>query len=367
MGGSNRFSRVLSIIFVVSAVFAVSCEASDGADDQSGGGIKEPGGKEPGGIEEPSGRTPLAEGGTVSWIGTEPDVYEIHTFTGESDAPVTAGLGEAAVFSFKPQVPVMADVLVVAGGGGGGGTTAIYGGGGGGAGGVISSASIEFGTEVYEVGVGKGGEGGAGNYPPGSDAANASNNAISTFLQDGKNGGDSWIQIAGLSAALGGGGGAKTALNISVANSTGKNGGSGGGGTYLGPGGKGLEPQGFPGGTATSNRAAAGGGGAGAAAANAGKYQATNGGEGVANDITGTSVFYGGGGAGGKTNTDGVLSSATGGLGGGGDSGNPGVDGTGGGGGGGCGDGTTQEDLVKRIGSKGGDGIVIIRFPWTAP
>ena len=101
------------------------------------------------------------------------------------------------------------------------------------------------------------------------------------------------------------------------------------------------------------------------------QYKTTAGGKGLANSITGTATFYGGGGAGGKTNTNAAngypASSASGGLGGGGESGQPGIDGTGGGGGGGNGDGNTTADFVKRIGGKGGDGIVIIRFPYLSP
>jgi hypothetical protein len=84
-----------------------------------------------------------------------------------------------------------------------------------------------------------------------------------------------------------------------------------------------------------------------------------NGGSGVSSLITGSSVGRGGGGAGGYSNslstggtaTDGGGGSAT-------NDGVPGVDGKGGGGGGGGQNGT-------RDGGKGGDGVVILKYPDT--
>jgi len=217
--------------------------------------------------------------------------------------------------------------LVVAGGGGGGGST----GGGGGGGGVIYSPStaILSGTS-YSIVIGAGG-------------------AISGNQSQGKNGSNSTFN--GL-AAIGGGGGGYSAGGTSGA--SGLNGGSGGGGqNYYGSyiSGIGTSGQGYNGGllgiSAGSGGGGAGGNGGVGATANAGGV----GGVGIANSISGSSVYYGGGGGG--------ASGGGGGNGGGGNSADVGSNGTpntGGGGGGGW-------SYASGNGGAGGSGVVIISYP----
>ena len=205
------------------------------------------------------------------------------------------------------------EVLVVAGGAGGGGHSGWdSGGGGGGAGGLIHSSSYtaSAGSNIT-VTVGTGGAGGS-----------------ATVHEAGHNGEDS---VFGSLTSLGGGGGGSR-------NRTGADGGSGGGSNADGLAGSGTIGQG------TDGLAVRGGGGGGAG------YAATDsdGGNGLQYDITGTSTYYAGGGAG-KHGSYG-----TGGLGGGGDAGSVGTDGTGGGGG--------AHTGGSSAGSDGGDGIVIVRY-----
>ena len=225
------------------------------------------------------------------------------------------------------------DFLVVAGGGSGGSVNNTYHGGGGGAGGLRTSYGSTSGGEVNSesqievlananitVTVGAGGA-----------AVSGTSNIV------GNNGSNS--SIAGTShneapfeiISIGGGGGG---ANTSNANG----GGSGGGGSESsGTGGSGTLGQGFGGGTGNEslNR---GGGGGGAAEAGG----PTDGGDGLAVSITGTSVTYAGGGA----------SSGTGGAGGGGAAGVAGASNTGGGGGG-----------ISNNPVAGGSGIIILRYP----
>ena len=73
------------------------------------------------GEPEAAVKTPLAQGGNITWIESGQNVYEVHTFTATGGTQTNAGQGFAALFSFIPSAAVTADVLVVAGGGGGGG------------------------------------------------------------------------------------------------------------------------------------------------------------------------------------------------------------------------------------------------------
>jgi hypothetical protein len=331
-----------------------SCAGADAGDDS--------------GIKEPAEKTPLAAGGTVEIKNIDGSDYEIHTFAiAGGETIVTAGVGSAAVFSFVPSADVTADVLIVAGGGGGGGAAYQHPGGGGGAGGFIQSSGIAFTAGTYTVWVGKGGQGGTGNSTSESEVTNMNQGSVA----NGKNGGNSWIDHAGLVQAAGGGGGAR---HRSGSGYSGEAGGSGGGGTSAGNGGTvSAAGQGNAGGKIFGACSGGGGGGAGAAGLTISvSTDNTNsaGGDGSPNSITGTAVYYAGGGASGITNGAPLASASykPGGQGGGGGSGEPGVDGLGGGGGGGNGmanDGTPGA-IAGRIGGAGGDGIVIIRFPWTA-
>ena len=100
---------------------------------------------------------------------------------------------------------------------------------------------------------------------------------------------------------------------------------------------------------------AAGGGGAGGVApTNTSSTEPGNGGPGIDLSISGAVKGYAGGGASGKVNTTSALASHGGGV-----SGQPGASGTGGGGSG------SHSNVYQ--GQPGGSGIVIVRFPWTAP
>jgi hypothetical protein len=241
-----------------------------------------------------------------------------------------------------PLVPLTVEYLVVAGGGGGG---ASYGGGGG-AGGYRTNyggtaLSLNVATN-YNVTVGAGG---ASAAPAGADGGNS---VFSTIT------------------STGGGGGADGNYVQS-----GKNGGSGGGGGYTTNAGGSASPagQGNNGGSGSPNvssNAAAGGGGGGAGAvgvSSSDKNTGGDGGAGLSNSITGSAVFYAGGGGGGiGSNSTGSTGSGGSGGGGTGSTGNnaatAGTANTGGGGGGGG-----QGPGVSAGGAAGGSGIVILRYP----
>ena len=236
-------------------------------------------------------------------------------------------------------------VLVVGGGGGGG----LCFGGGGGGGGVVyhPNFSVTPGTN-YTIVVGAGGTGSTGST--------------------GTNGGNS--QFSSLTANGGGAGGA-------ACGGSGNAGGSGGGASSTGSGGA-TNQGSFPGATSYGNAGSSGqvnvgsgGGGAGGVgrpgtqAQGGGLSIGGDGGPGIANDITGSLVYYGGGG-GSQGSKPGI-----GGVGGGADgcngfpqTGNPGVDGLGGGGGGGLQ--TTYGDVgspsVATSSGRGGSGVVILRY-----
>ncbi len=262
-----------------------------------------------------------ATGGTITYSGG----YTIHTFT-------TSG-------TFTPNGVKSADVLVVAGGGGGGSSISGYGGGGGGgAGGLKYQASQSIGTSPITVTVGSGGAGGTINA--GQNGTNGGNSIFDTITSDG-----------------GGGGGNGYTPN----NNSGVDGGSGGGSGFNGYAtatvGFGISGQGNNGGQngATSGAGGGGGGGAGAVGGtptNSPLHNGGVGGNGLAYDISGTSTYYAGGGAG-------SGDTVSGGLGGGGavvsSIGQNGSTNTGGGGGG--------SYAASGKGGDGGSGIVIVRYP----
>lgn len=255
--------------------------------------------------------------------------------------------------TFKPQVNLTADVLVVAGGGGGADNI----GGAGGAGGLrYLAAQALASTTSYVATIGSGGTGG----PGGGGQSN------------GTKGGNSSLAGSGLTTinATGGGYGA-------IGDTNGGSGGSGGGTrATVGNGGTGNEGgyspvEGYNGGKGLSGTTAGGGGGAGTAGATApSTSQSGNGGAGVNTYSawatatgTGASGYYaGGGGAGGYPAAS--VTAGTGGAGGGGNGGSgttPGAAGTantGSGGGGGSSSSGTQY-----AGGNGGSGIIIIRYP----
>lgn len=258
-----------------------------------------------------------ATGGAESEIIVSGVTYKVHTFTSGGFFNITdLGSGEDIEY------------LVVAGGGGGGNGVSVGNeAGGGGAGGLLyglTQPSIAN-TQVYV------GNGGAAN----SNGQNSS--------------------IFGITA-IGGGAGATSP-------GSGQSGGSGGGGAHnVTSGGAGTAGQGNNGGTPTGS--SSGGGGGGAAAAGQGGNNSTgtpaNGGNGSIISISGTALYYAGGGAGYVPSY-----SSSGGLGGGASkpsgtgNGLSGTPNTGGGGSGGGGS--------SASGGAGGSGIVIVRYPITDP
>jgi sugar lactone lactonase YvrE len=241
----------------------------------------------------------------------------------------TSGSGGFTV----PAGGLVVDYLIVGGGGGGG----TWVGGGGGAGGLVYAKDVQIpaGTYTWTVGTG-----GAGGTSTGSSATS------------GGNGTNSSISVTGLTiTALGGGGGG------SFPSIPGQAGGSGGGSSYTMLAGTAAIGQGNNGGGAGGG----GGGGAGGVGAAAGAGAA--GGIGLAISITGSNVYYAGGGG-----QCGDPVQGAGGLGGGGkgaltESGGgysqliaptAGTTNTGGGGGGGA-RGSTN------IGGAGGSGVIILR------
>ena len=263
----------------------------------------------------------------------------------------TAGLFLCLDASSPKSVSTEIEVLVVAGGGGGG----RHSGGGGGGGGVIHNKnySVSHGTS-YTVSIGGGGACQYGTYPAASGTT-------------GWNGGNS---VFGTLTAIGGGGGG-------YHSSAGVIGGSGGGSSRnLGPGAAGTAGQGFAGGTSYTtgsvgepNYPAAGGGGAGGVGGTSNDYYGGVGGPGILNDISGTPIYYAGGGGG--NIQYGPYPGGAGGIGGGG-AGAPGMDNGSfygydglqntGGGGGGCHYNAPATGTVGRE-SRGGSGIVIVRYP----
>ena len=301
---------------------------------------------------------------------------ESYSFNGDVVAKFT---GDG---TFNVPENVTARVLVVGGGGAGGRQQ-----GGGGGGGQVVDTTIELTPGSYTVTVGAGG--------------------VPTTAMDKKpvgiNGGASSIAQDDnvLVSAMGGGAGGN--YQNAKANRDGEAGGNGGGATtgdqnqYTGTGGPSLVAGGFAGGDSATIRVAAGGGGgageageAGFAAVNGDPYYAKGGkgGDGVASDITGETVWYGAGGGGGAYSSDAQIASADrnryglpgdGGKGGGGNGGGgnytdgsfrgatAGVDGLGGGGGGGARY-NQQSSLPEYInGANGGRGTVIVRFVNTLP
>lgn len=238
--------------------------------------------------------------------------------------------------------------LIAAGGGGGGtgqSSSNIGGGGGGGAGGlVIATANLTGGT-AYTVTIGAGGSGGV------ASSANATSGSNSS--------------LTGQTVAIGGGLGGNYSGAAAAA------GGSGGGGSYSpATAGSGTVGQGNTGGvgsTASTVFGNGGGGGAGAGGGAGSGSVAGVGGVGLANSISGTSIYYAGGGGGGSgiTSTQGGV----GGTGGGGQGGYgtvAGVAGTANTGGGGGGGGNQQiGGSNSSNGGAGGSGTVVISYAGT--
>ena len=245
----------------------------------------------------------------------------------------------------------LCDILIVGGGGGGSA-------GGGGAGGYVYLSNIFLNCGTYTIRVGNGGTG--------ATLSTSANQGFNSSLIGG------YINYI----AYGGGGGGGNAV-IAPAHTAGQVGSYGGNGhdftteqTY-------TSTQGNRGGRALVNSSGSGGGGGGAGAignnaelvsglssqpTTTAYYRGGQGGIGIANNITGTLIYYAGGGtAGVNTNKDADLTNKITVFGGGGfgsrannENGTDGINGLGGGGGGG--------DWERTAGTKGGSGIVIIKI-----
>ena len=268
------------------------------------------------------------------------------TLTSVTGTATSNVVQDATVYSFTsgtggftvPTGGVIVDYLVVGGGGGGGNGA----GGGGGAGGLVYAKGVQLPAGSYAWTVGGGGASQATNNTSGTAGSN-STLSNSTF---------------GNMVALGGGAGG--GYTTSPAGGAGASGGGAAGGATVGgnAGGSSATGQGFGGGTATSNGTFGGGGGGAGGSGIAGAGTGGTGGPGLVIPITGSNVYYAGGG-GASTNV-GAGTSPAGGLGGGGagTNGAASVAGTSGlansgGGGGASGNGGAS--------GAGGSGIVIIR------
>lgn len=280
--------------------------------------------------------------------------YVLHTFT-------NAGVASNFVVTRSIPIPEV-EVLVVGGGGHGGGLE--YDPGGGGAGGVVHGRMEEV-TGTNQVYVGNGSTNSNGYY-----IYSGENSYFGTWIAYGGGGGGTWDNGVNHYPKEGGSGGGAPSHHASGLYPTGAPSVQVSGDGYVGYGNKG--------GDGTSGQSAdqpptvvwylaGGGGGAGGPGTNAWttgpdqrKCYGGDGGPGVAIGITGSNVFYAGGG-GGQTwgyGAQGGYYWGVGGVGGGGDAsgngdGDAGEPNTGGGGG------AAQSGYV---GGAGGSGIVIVRY-----
>ena len=253
-----------------------------------------------------------------------------------------------------PATATSIDYLVVGAGGGGGSSL----GGGGGGGQVISRSSVSAsGGGIIKVGAG--GAGGVGSY--GAATNHGKKGETSVFLNN-----------AFTDRALGGSGGngRMSASNLNPDGSAISTGWTGGGGAYANSPAEiaiaGVGGNAFIGGNGSGSGGGGGGGAGGAGVARSAASNASSGGIGVSDSITGTATYYGGGG-GASYYSGNVGWTGIGGLGGGGNgsnfasgnyAGGAGLANRGGGGGGGY-DGLT--------GGNGGSGVVIVRYELSKP
>ena len=263
---------------------------------------------------------------TTTHVGTD----EIVTFTG--------GTG-----TWTPPAGVTSVQVLVVGGGGGGGKF----GGGGGAGGFLENSTFDVSGGPQTVTVGAGGP---GSSTRGIAGTSGGNSAFGTLTADGGGGGGSrYGNNSGANGASGGSGGGGSASDDEGTTTT---------------GGTGTSGQGSAGGAVTgATWGSAGGGGAGEAGGSVAAGNSSNagsGGAGLSSTISGSTVWYAGGGGGATYSAGG--SAGTGGNGGGGNgtkndngAGGAGTANTGGGGGGGGYTGT---------GGAGGSGVVIVRYAY---
>jgi hypothetical protein len=291
----------------------------------------------------PTGLT-LSSSGEISGTPTGYTSTETINFT----ITATDDEGETAFrdFSFLVSAKYEIDYLVVAGGGSGGGVSPSggyhAGGAGGGAGGYLTGTLVTDTNYVNTIIVGSGGATANTVRNPGT------NSSLSNIT------------------SIGGGGGFTGGTSEAA-----QNGGSGGGGGRDNiTAGLGTAGQGNNGGVSNAGNGggASGGGGAGETGFQGSTNVAGNGGDGLQSSITGTAIYYAGGGGGGNGNTGSTSSISSGGLGGGGNgsrhnvdkAGKPGSQNTGGGGGGAAAWTSAETGLT---GGSGGSGVVILRMP----
>ena len=288
----------------------------------------------------PSGISINSSNGIIS--GTLPNISSNTTYNFTINA--SDGINTVPrLFSITSNYAISFEYLMTGGGGGGGGG---YNGGGGGAGGLLYGTLLKT-PGVYNISIGSAGLG-ASNSFEGSSGANTS--AFSLI-------------------AYGGGKGSGEQQNMSASGSVNAEGGGSAGGrghpTYQAASATpAVSGQGNIGGTTASCCANGGGGGAGSVGGdgNSSSNLGGAGGIGIQSLITGTSVYYSGGGGGAS------RSSGTGGTGGSGVGGNGGANGSGGnassygsgGGGGGAAGGVSN-------GGNGSSGVLIIAYPSTDP
>ena len=210
-----------------------------------------------------------------------------------------------------------------------------------GAGGVVYKTAYTINTGTYIVTIGTGGIGGSTWTIAGSNGTNTTFGNLLTALGGGGGGADA-TQVDGLSGGSGGGASIEATIGLRGASiqSTSASGGYG----NIGGDGSNVTPQ----------YGSGGGGGAGGVGDNGSSSNGGSGGIGIIIDITGSFVYYAGGGAGGTYS--GAI--ASGGLGGGGNTNQSGTNNTGGGGG-------SKSGKVNGNAGSGGSGIVIIRYKIT--
>ena len=249
-----------------------------------------------------------ATGGTITYSGG----YTIHTFNSDGNLVVPGS--------------VTAELLVVAGGGGGS-RSGAGGSAGGGAGKYIYDTAFDITKQTYAITVGDGG----------INDENGEDSVFDTYTATGGGAGDF---LSG--AHIGGSGGGGSENGNGAANDT-----------------NGTNAFGNSGGNGNIGGNSGGGGGAGAAGIAAAGTVSGDGGVGKANSITGSSIYYAGGGGGSAYTTD---TPGDGGNGGGGRGANgsrsatPGTANTGGGGGG------SYQNYSTEAECKGGSGVVIISY-----
>ena len=256
------------------------------------------------------------------------------------NAPVVQSFTSTGAFTFNvPSGITNVDVLVVAGGGGGGYSIPNSApGGGGGAGGLIFRPAFP----VTPGGTVSGGVGGGGG-----DNSTGQDSTFGSLTSKGGGGGKGWNATPGDAGGSGGGGGSGNIAGPGPGTQPGQ------------PGDSGTFGFGNPGGSSESYSNGGnprGGGGGGAGAAGLPGPQNGQGGVGRAYSISGSPVFYSGGGGGGA-----IGGGA--GQGGAGNGGNQsqGQNGTANRGGGGGGSGVNQGS-PSFPGSSGGSGIVIVQY-----